>query len=356
MPSTLYSIAAVGCGLIIATLLLNFWFTSHAPDTDVRKPRRRINRTEVLTQPVELTTEATPTNTPTLHLIKQPTFTYNCPKLEQTVVICLMNFILSSSENFELRQTIRKTAGSLTYVNNLYMKHIFVVAKSSEEIVNRKIVDESENFRDILFINYVDSYREIMCKSHAILQWSSENVPSHYFISKSDDDVRISGLTLSNHITRIINVNMTAPMESQILSESLRVAMDKFPILCGHTLVKNAIPCRDEGSPYYLSFEEYKDNIFPTYCNGAMYVMSVPMTKRLLSVIRTDEINRMEDVWVTGILRSKLGNGDKNIVKIKPAFAFHIPDLSMLQIQAEALKFHQSQLAKLKEYNISYGC
>ncbi|XP_018672879.2 beta-1,3-galactosyltransferase 1-like [Ciona intestinalis] len=297
-----------------------------------------------------LKTEAKQVDQYRITVIQPPLLTFNCSESSENVVMCLVIFMLSSPTNFALRQTIRETAGTLSFLNGLSIKHVFVVAKSTEENVNTKILEESAANKDILFIDHIDSYRKIVYKTLAILQWSSENLPPNYFVSKSDDDVRISAIEMSRHMLHILN-----PAKEVISMKDRLRRIENFPILCGHTLLENAHTSRDRNSPYYLSPEEYEFDVFPTYCNGAMYLMPVSTAKRLFQQVRPGEIIRMEDVWASGILRSKLGERDQ-IVKREPAFAFHSPRLSISQLQAETIQFHQAQLRDIKKYNLSYCC
>nr|XP_018672879.1 beta-1,3-galactosyltransferase 1-like [Ciona intestinalis] len=312
------------------------------------KPDRDTTTTEIT---AHLKTEAEQVDHYRITVIRPPLLTYNCSESSENVVMCLVNFMLSSSTNFALRQTIRETVGTLSFLNGLSIKNVFVVAKSTEENVNTKILEESDANKDILFIDHFDSYRKIVYKTLAILQWSSENLPPSYFVSKSDDDVRFSASEMSKHMLHLLN-----PGAKEIISMEDRLRrIENFPILCGHTLLINPRTCRDRNSIYYLSPEEYQFDFFPDYCNGAMYLMPVSTAKRLFQQVRAEQIIRMEDVWATGILRSKLSEKDQ-IVKREPAFATHFPHLNTSQLQARTIKFHQAQLREIKNYNLSYCC
>ncbi|XP_078486756.1 beta-1,3-galactosyltransferase 1-like [Ciona intestinalis] len=351
-----------GCVALLSLVLIKLyfvqtWFKSNGKF--VSRISSRGNRTVVLTPRSNISTAVVttpftvrPTIYPQMPLVTQPTLSPNCSATTRTATVCIVCFIISPPNNFVLRQTIRDTEGSISYLNGFNIKYVFVLAKSTDENINKRILEESEKQKDILFIDYVDTYRKIVMKSLTILQWSSENLPSHYFVSKSDDDVRISKTTLTNHLTKLLNTSNVASPERPTLGKGV----ENFPILCGHTLVKNGYPTRDQNSRYYLSTDEYKPNTLPSYCNGAMYVTSVATSKLLYASVKQEEIMPMEDVWASGILRMKLGKEDTNIVKLEPGFAFHFPDLSTPQAQAKIIEHLKKEITILKNFNVSYCC
>uniref|UniRef100_H2XRH3 Hexosyltransferase n=1 Tax=Ciona intestinalis TaxID=7719 RepID=H2XRH3_CIOIN len=239
-----------GCVVLISLVFIKLYFVQTSFKINGNFVSRIIsrtknNRTVVLTPQLNisaaaLTTPFTvrPTVYPQMPLITQPTLSPNCSTTTKTTTVCIICFIISPPNNFVLRQTIRDTVGSISYLNGFNIKYVFVLAKSTEENINQRILKESEKQKDILFINYVDSYRKIVMKSLTILQWSSENLPSHYFVSKSDDDVRISKTTLTDHLTKLLHTSNVESLERPTLDKGV----ENFPVLCGHTLIKNGQP------------------------------------------------------------------------------------------------------------------
>ncbi|XP_078482058.1 beta-1,3-galactosyltransferase 5-like [Ciona intestinalis] len=234
-----------------------------------------------------------------------------------TTSISLVNFVVSSAPNFLARQIIRETSGSISFVNGLSIKHVFVVGKSTDENTNLKIIKESEKHGDVLFYDYPDTYRNLVYKTLALLQWASENLSTQTIISKTDDDVAVYFLELSKNLKDIFNEVSAHENERE------NNVLEQFPLICavGHRV--GDLPMRDKKDKNYVSIEEYAPRKYPAFCMGSMYVMPMALAKDIYDLTCDHGMLRAEDVWFTGIVRDRLGRGDSNIVRHKYLFAQH---------------------------------
>ena len=75
---------------------------------------------------------------------------------------------------------------------------------------------------------------------------------------------------------------------------------------------------RDTKSKYYTSSKIYSNSKFPAFCNGGLTTLTFPILRDIYRVAEVTERNglSLEDVYITGILRSKLYRGSSNIAKL----------------------------------------
>ncbi|XP_078483036.1 beta-1,3-galactosyltransferase 5-like [Ciona intestinalis] len=315
--------------------------------------------------PVETTTEATKsssTHTPTckkkFSYITEPTEQklnstnkeIKCSTVKESSTISLVNFVVSSAPNFRTRQIIRETSGSISFVNGLFIKHVFVVGKSTEENTNLEIIQESEKHGDVLLYDYPDNYRNLVYKTLALLQWASENLSTQIIISKTDDDVAVDFLELSKNLKDILNEVLSHENESE------KNVFDQFPMICGEGHRVRDVPQRGINDKNYVSIEEYAPSTFPTFCMGPMYVMPMALAKDIYDLTCDHGMLRAEDVWFTGIVRDRLGRGDSNIVRHKYPFAQHYQtSLTTLEYREQNMRrVHLSMVNKLEVFKIHW--
>ena len=75
---------------------------------------------------------------------------------------------------------------------------------------------------------------------------------------------------------------------------------------------------RNSKSKYYTSFDTYSKPSYPAFCNGGLTIISYSMLKELYSMAEKTNRNNftLEDVYITGILRSKLRSSPSNIAEL----------------------------------------
>ncbi|XP_002124713.3 beta-1,3-galactosyltransferase 5-like [Ciona intestinalis] len=279
-----------------------------------------------------------------------------CLEMKESSTISLVNFVVSSAPNFLARQIIRETSGSISFVNGLSIKHVFVVGKSTEENTNLKIIKESEEHGDVLFYDYPDNYLNLVYKTLALLQWASENLSTQIIISKTDDDVAVDFFQLSRNLEAILDEvvpNVTASTDAH---EKHKNIFENFPVLCGVSYKTEEGPLRDKNNKNYVSIEEYAASTYPTYCGGPMYVMPVTIASRLYELTCDHEMLKNEDVWFTGVIRERIGRGDSNIVRRKYSFAQHYQtsETSFEHREQAIRNAYKSMIDGLKHYEIPY--
>ena len=143
-------------------------------------------------------------------------------------------------------------------------------------------------------------------------QWATEHFNDKDFYLSTDDDVILK----LGDIVDLIKGWMYGKEKNN---------WPEFPIFCLCGAALNIGPIRDIKSKYYISKETYKWTRYPVFCFGPGLVTSISVARQLLEESRkydTAEIH-LEDVWITGILRTKVLIPDNMIRKLPKNLALH---------------------------------
>lgn len=89
----------------------------------------------------------------------------------ETETIDIVFFIPSSLDGAERRNAIRKTWASVSNNNTSNFRHVFVLGITRDRLRMRLIEEESFRFRDVVVIEFIDSYNNLTLKTMASLRW-----------------------------------------------------------------------------------------------------------------------------------------------------------------------------------------
>ena len=145
------------------------------------------------------------------------------------------------------------------------------------------------------------------------MQWASENLSLDDLYSVVDDDMFVNVVWVQEYLLKIMETVKQFPT---------------LPIFCMFGHRTGVVPVRDRDSKYYCSEEDYKWPYWPDFCLGGMYTTSVEVAKKLWMHSRTEPIVRLEDAWITGILRLKVGIPKEMLIIVKPPAALHLASAS----------------------------
>ena len=106
-------------------------------------------------------------------------------------------------------------------------------------------------------------------------------------------------------------------------NQSQKRALGQFPILCSYKARLNDGPDRKNTSKYYISSKEYRWPFYPDYCLGGAYTTSVGVARQLWQASQEVKPLKMDDVWITGILRERIGMPRQYIRKLDVSVATH---------------------------------
>ena len=196
-------------------------------------------------------------------------------------IVCII-IVLSAFKNVERRNIIRETWGTSRSV----VKIVFVVG------VDDKYTSEAEFFKnetrlhkDIIMYDTPDLYKHLQQKVGLGLKWATQFCRHAKFLYKTDDDMFVQ----VNHLL--------TELSHQLQSRAL--------VCC----------CRVGSRPYrYGKWKvtrfEYPFDVYPTYCTGSGYVMSMDVVATIFHTAQFVPFIPPEDVYFTGIV--------SRIARIKP--------------------------------------
>ena len=144
---------------------------------------------------------------------------------------------------------------------------------------------ENEVHGDIVRQDFVDVYSNLTVKSVMMLKWATGSCnPS--FILKVDEDM-------------FINV----PNLVSYLKEDKHASPD---LIMG-CVICNALPVYDKFSKYYSPRYLFSRARFPMYVSGTGYVLGARIAERLYRQVLITPLYHLEDVFLTGMVASRLG-------------------------------------------------
>lgn len=269
--------------------------------------------------------------------------------------VYLLVVVCSAMRNHQERQAIRQSwAKDQESLPNIKVVFLLGTSTSSsrsnasiaESIqLQANVTQEADSFGDILQEDFVDSYANLTIKSLMMLKWMSTskcatNVP---YLLKTDDDMYVN---LHNLYQLVAN--------------------NKNPYLMIGSVICGAKPIRDPYNKWHSPEYMYKGRVYPMYLSGTGYLMSAAAAGMLYQVSHLVPMFHMEDIYVTGFLRTKVNEGAKvsdqakvslqvtddlrfSLVKVKDDPCIHSKVITSHHYQPDKLKSIYSNVKSLKE-------
>lgn len=158
----------------------------------------------------------------------------------------LLVLVHSAPKNYAKRKTIRETWGSQTGDN---VKIVFMLGLVNEFNLQSRLEEENRQFNDIIQGNFLDTYKNITYKHVMVFKYVIYHCPQAKYILKTDDDVFVNMPTMRNFLT----VDLSPYGARNVL-------------FC--TVKKNSKVLRTYRSKWRVSFSEYPQRNYPSYCPG----------------------------------------------------------------------------------------
>ncbi|VDI70296.1 beta-1,3-galactosyltransferase 1 [Mytilus galloprovincialis] len=218
--------------------------------------------------------------------------------------IDILILISSSPGDFNERRAIRETWGSNCNHENSSMKLLFVIGNTrnipdnnrqspaipgennitsnhSENTFSKvRLQKESFIFKDIVQIDFVDSYGNLTYKTLSGISWAVKFCSKAKYIMKTDTDM-------------FVNTEL-------------------LPFLIHHAPKKEFVggycwgpssPNRDLLSKWFVSYNSYRKPQFPPMCSGTGYIMSSDVASSILRKARNIPFFHLEDVYIALCLK-----------------------------------------------------
>ena len=209
-----------------------------------------------------------------------------CSEVSDSFVVALVHTAIG---NFERRNFIRNTWGNISMFENKKIRLVFLLGKPEKKQYQSAINFENKQYNDIVQGAFLDTYQNLTYKALLGLRWVVENCGQAKFILKVDDDVVVN-------TPRLLKILTT------------KYSHIKHSIFCAQI--------RPKGMSRIFRYGKYKveQTMFPNmthwpvkYCPGRFLVYSSDIIKDLLAAVRFTPFLWLDDVYVTGLLASKVG-------------------------------------------------
>ncbi|XP_055295181.1 beta-1,3-galactosyltransferase 5-like [Sitodiplosis mosellana] len=216
------------------------------------------------------------------------------------------NFIIAVNSNpraKEMRQTIRDSWGS--YEKSA--KTIFFLGVVDSEQIQEEIEAEYAEFGDIVQGNFIDHQRNLTIKHLMILNWSVVNCLNAKYLIKIDDNVFANVPAIGDFLAQ------------NPLTKNFLMGTYHEPELCPR-----------EGDSK-VTHEEYASDYYPAYAEGHSIIYSMDVAVMLCYKSNFVEFFWVEDVFITGILRSQIN------VDIEPSEKYILTRESLIDMRQTTL-------------------
>ncbi|XP_017772816.1 PREDICTED: beta-1,3-galactosyltransferase 5 isoform X1 [Nicrophorus vespilloides] len=195
----------------------------------------------------------------------------------------LLVMVHSAPTNFAKRKTIRETWGQ----RHDGMKLVFMLGAVDDYKLQKKLELENALHGDFVQGSFKDTYRNVTYKHVMVLKYAVYHCPSAKYILKTDDDVF---------------VNMVVYLD--FLNEDLSTHGVTDLLFCN--VVKDSEAARSYRSKWRVSFKEYPQRVYPTYCPGWTLLYSPDVVFKLYKEAQIRPYFWIDDVLITGILMKNL--------------------------------------------------
>uniref|UniRef100_H2XTZ0 Hexosyltransferase n=2 Tax=Ciona intestinalis TaxID=7719 RepID=H2XTZ0_CIOIN len=259
---------------------------------------------------------------------------------EKSTTANVVLFIKSRSNSFYRRQILRQSWASVSRVGNVNVSVVFVVGSLGVNHTRNKVwlLQENATYGDVLQYKGSDDYRNIALKTLAGMEWASLHLPSTFLYSSMDDDFMVDIFKLHSAV-------------NQAFELKIENKWPEFPIICMFIMATDERPYRDENGifkKWFISESLFKWPVFPRYCHGGMYTTSMRIIDQLLRESWSVDSLYLDDVWITGILRQKIGMPDQMVMTLGEGIGMHknkvINDTANFMMEWKTIKSSDSTL------------
>lgn len=192
---------------------------------------------------------------------------------------------------FYNRAAIRNAWGRMdSEINRFVMENhrsfkyrtVFIVGRDNDEKIERLLEKEHRTYKDILRLNYKDSYDNLTNKTIQSLTWFANNCPPKYIL-KTDDDCFVNLVSLVPWLEKLDPNVKYAGKKNEFM-----------PVI------------RDPTHRNYVPTDQYAEEFYKPYCSGGGYMIKGEVLKNLTDKAKTMRQIINEDAYV-GLVMHALG-------------------------------------------------
>ncbi|XP_015211058.1 beta-1,3-galactosyltransferase 2 [Lepisosteus oculatus] len=199
----------------------------------------------------------------------------------------LILLIAAEPGQIDARNAIRHTWGNDTIAPGIKCIRLFLLGlgKNGNGYLQRSIVEESRQYRDIIQQEYLDTYYNLTIKTLMGMNWVATHCPYTRYVMKTDSDMFVN----------------TEYLIQKLLRPDLPPRQNYFT---GY-LMRGYAPNRNKDSKWYMPPELYPSERYPVFCSGTGYVFSGDLAGKIYKASLSIRRLHLEDVYV-GICLAKL--------------------------------------------------
>ncbi|XP_023337856.1 beta-1,3-galactosyltransferase 5 [Eurytemora carolleeae] len=205
--------------------------------------------------------------------------------LVQTSGLKIGLLVLTMPENKERRSYLR----NILQESGFSVQMLFVVGKN---VYTRSLSDEIQEYKDIMMLDIKESYENLVYKTLSGLKFfETSNLD---FVIKMDDDLTIN-------LQELIRTVQSIPRNTQNIHcyPLHNIKRSRFTDYCP--------------KKFHISAEQWPQSGMPSYCLGWVYIIEPTIVTRLLDQTEHVPFIHIDDVFVTGLLRSSAGINIKSL-------------------------------------------
>ncbi|KMZ07444.1 beta-1,3-galactosyltransferase brn isoform X1 [Drosophila simulans] len=216
-----------------------------------------------------------------------------CRKAKRELLAVL---IVTSYAGHDALRSAHRQAIPQSKLEEMGLRRVFLLAAlpSRELFISQdQLASEQKRFGDLLQGNFIEDYRNLSYKHVMGLKWVSEECKKQAkFIIKLDDDIIYDVFHLRRYLETLEVRQPGLATSSTLLSGYV---LDAKP------------PIRLRANKWYVSKKEYPHALYPAYLSGWLYVTNVPTAERIVAEAERMPFFWIDDTWLTGVVRTRLG-------------------------------------------------
>lgn len=175
-----------------------------------------------------------------------------CNPFDNNYKVLLIALVAIAPDSLNKRAMIRSTWGSKFFQE---ARLIFLLAKSTDENVNSAVADEYNQFKDIVLLNYIDSYENLTTKIMMGFNWIAKYCPNSQYVLRVNDDVVVNTFGLINFL------------------KNMKYEHNR---IIGYRITGVA-PVRNSSFKFYVSYKEYDKEMYDPYVEGSAYLITTDL-------------------------------------------------------------------------------
>ena len=197
--------------------------------------------------------------------------------------------IISSPQNFEQRQAIRRTwcdPSNFSHVPQHAWHCVFLLGQSLNSNHTAMLKREKALYQDLLIGSYLDTYRNLTLKVIPGFTWSVNHCPCSFLV-KTDDDCFVNAGLLYTFLLHH-NTQTRSLFVGNLLQDKSRLKV-----------------MRGSSNRWAVSSKDYPRKYYPPYASGMGYILSTDVAQQLVTESNFVKPIPVEDAYV-GIVMSRL--------------------------------------------------